>query len=85
MVTPDAELYVISKDDHADAVIGLIPSSGWDTGSRVPITRTGHLNGVRTSHKDPRGGDISPDGNEILIKTAENILYYSMKEDYIST
>ncbi|WAR16143.1 hypothetical protein MAR_030775 [Mya arenaria] len=59
--------------------------SAWGAGSRVSVTSSAQLN-IDSTQNDPVGGDISLDGNAILIKTHEAIYYWdaSRSHDYIA-
>lgn len=67
MVDPGSNLYIISKVDNAASTIAMLPNSAWGSGARVDVSSSAILNIVSTK-KDPVGGDISPDGSEVLIK-----------------
>ena len=67
MVDPSANLFIISKVSNGQGTIALLPNSAWGSGSRVFISSTALVN-VESGSNDPVGGDISPDGNEVLVK-----------------
>ncbi|KAL3888405.1 hypothetical protein ACJMK2_000773 [Sinanodonta woodiana] len=85
MVDPVGEIYIISKVDGGKGLIGHIPSSAWDSGKTVHVSSSAYLN-ISTSHLDPVGGDISPSGDEILVKTRDSVLFWNMNgsHDYVS-
>ncbi|XP_046575903.1 uncharacterized protein LOC124283913 [Haliotis rubra] len=83
MVDPAGNTYVVSKVHGGRGLIAKLPSYGWggttvDAGpsQRVPITST---------HNDPNGCDISPDGKEMLIKARDAVYYWAVPNgDYVS-
>lgn len=79
MVDPKGELYIISKLHGGHGLIGHLPSSGWDTGSRVMVNTSGRLD-INTNTNDPVGGDISPDGTEVIVKTHHNLYYWHVQD-----
>ncbi|KAL3888474.1 hypothetical protein ACJMK2_000841 [Sinanodonta woodiana] len=85
MVDPSGEVYIISNVNGGKGLIAHIPRSGWDSGSTVHVNSNTHLS-ISTSHPDPLGGDISPSGDEILVKTRESVLFWDMNgsKDYVS-
>ncbi|KAK3602251.1 hypothetical protein CHS0354_034488 [Potamilus streckersoni] len=85
MVDPKGEIYIISKVVGGKGLIAHIPSSGFDSGKTVHVSSSAYLS-ISTSHPDPVGGDISPSGDEILIKTRDSVLYWDMNgsNDYVS-
>ena len=78
LLTPSAELYIISKVSGGHGLIAEIPSQGWSQSTPVPLASNTHLDGVTSTHGDPLGGDISPDGKEILIKVRDQVLHYTI-------
>jgi len=85
MVSPEGQLYVMSKIDGGRAMLAQIPDSGWG-GNHVVIdeTKTGIMK-VLTSHHDPQGGAISPGGTEMIIACEDDVYYYSITDgDYIN-
>ena len=67
MVDPQANVYIVSKVDDGRGVVFQLPSSAWGTGQKVQISSTALIHAPSTHH-DPVGGDISPNGKEVLIK-----------------
>ena len=71
MVDPKGEVYLISKNHNGRGVLFHLPSTAWaKPGShshRVHVTSTVAVP-TPSSHPDPVAGDISPDGNEVLVK-----------------
>ncbi|KAK3602253.1 hypothetical protein CHS0354_034490 [Potamilus streckersoni] len=84
MVDPSGEVYLISNVDGGKGLIAHVPSSGWDSGSTVQVNSNAYLS-ISTSLPDPVGGDISPSGDEILVKTRESVLFWDMNgsKDYV--
>ncbi|XP_045191172.1 uncharacterized protein LOC123547991 [Mercenaria mercenaria] len=85
MLTPDAEMYIVSKVDGGKGLIAHIPSSGWGSSQPVQLHSNQRLD-VTSTHNDPVGGDISPDGQEVLIKVRDHVLHYNMNgsKDYLA-
>lgn len=85
MVDPSANLYIISKVDNGAGTVAKIPTSAWGSGSRVDVSSTAILN-IDSTKKDPTGGDISHDGNEVLIKAKHAIFYWNTNggSDYLT-
>ena len=73
MVDPKGEVYLISKDLHGRGVLFHLPSWAWSKPGthdhRVLINSTAAVPAPSTHH-DPVGGDISPNGNEVLVKVS---------------
>ncbi|XP_005103706.2 uncharacterized protein LOC101858796 [Aplysia californica] len=84
MIDPTGQLYIVSKVKGGIAKMAKIPSSAWG-GPRVSLdmAHSGTLK-ISTSHKDPQGGDISPNGREMLLVYEDDVYYYSVPDsDYI--
>ncbi|XP_064596817.1 uncharacterized protein LOC135463489 [Liolophura sinensis] len=85
MIDPQGELYIASKTDDEPSWIAHVPTNGnWGTGTVVKVHRQAKFP-FYTSKKNPVGGDISPDGTEMLIKFKEWVLYYKLAsgESYV--
>ena len=87
MIDPEGDLFVISKVHGGDALFARLPPSGW--GASTPVAIPSHATarlGLHTGHKDPQGGELSPDGRALLVKTEEGLLYYafSANRNYVS-
>ncbi|KAJ8317795.1 hypothetical protein KUTeg_004652 [Tegillarca granosa] len=84
MVAPDAELYIISKVNpghHSEVV--HVPKSGWGTGQTIHLSRGTYFTETSGS-QDPVGGDISPDGHEVLVKEYGHVYYWYVPDgDYL--
>ncbi|XP_012946250.1 uncharacterized protein LOC106013922 [Aplysia californica] len=84
MIDPTGQLYVVSKIHGGRAVLAKIPSSAWG-GPRVALDQahSGTLK-LTTSHNDPQGGDISPDGKEMLLVCEDDVYHYNVANlDYV--
>ncbi|GFO09975.1 PE-PGRS family protein [Plakobranchus ocellatus] len=84
MVAPDGRLFIISKVNTGRAMIAQLPSDAWGTTVNLDLGETGILK-VITTHHDPQGADISPDGTELVIVAEEEVFYYRVPNgDYIN-
>ncbi|XP_076461681.1 uncharacterized protein LOC143294136 [Babylonia areolata] len=87
MIDQAGDLYIISKVHGGDALFAKLPPNGW--GSAVGV-KVGHHDtvrlGLQTTHNDPQGADLSPDGRNMLVKTEEGLLLYqfSSSMDYVA-
>ncbi|KAL4231295.1 hypothetical protein ACF0H5_008875 [Mactra antiquata] len=81
MVDPTGEVYVVSKVcAGSHALFQLVPSSAWGLENRTWVT--GAVSVPITSQRlGPVGGDMSPDGREILLKTYESMYYWNIADD----
>ncbi|KAH9487733.1 hypothetical protein Btru_069099 [Bulinus truncatus] len=79
MISPDGRLFIVSKVTNGQGKIAEIPSSAWNSASRIDLAsgQTATLK-INTTTRDPEGGDISPDGNSMIIVGEQNIFYYSV-------
>ena len=81
MVDPKGEVYIISKGLHGRGVLFHLPSWAWNKpgthGHRVLVNSTAVVLAPSTHH-DPVGGDISPNGNEVLVKVSIYIFLLSI-------
>ncbi|CAG2224384.1 unnamed protein product [Mytilus edulis] len=80
MVDPNGEVYVVSKvsaGHHAKFV--HLPKSAWGAHHHVYVNDGVYLS-ITTNAHDPVGGDISPAGNEILLKTYGRVNYWSVPD-----
>lgn len=86
MVDPSANLFIISKVSNGHGTIVQLPNSAWGSSSRVSLSSTAVVN-IESGSNDPVGGDISPNGNEVLVKTHHNIYYWNLhgSNDYLAT
>ena len=80
MVDPKGEVYLISKDTshQGRGMLFHVPSTAWTTpGShshRVNLNSTAVVI-APSHHHDPVAGDISPYGNEVLVKVTRDVIY----------
>ncbi|KAK3800188.1 hypothetical protein RRG08_055809, partial [Elysia crispata] len=78
-ITPDARLFIISKVYTGRAMIAQLPDSGWGSTVTLDLANTGIMK-VTTTHNDPQGADLSPDGKELLFVAEEEVFYYSVPD-----
>lgn len=85
MVDPQANLYVVSKVSNGHhAKITRIPKSAWGSGHTYNANdNAAHTVHMTSPHNDPVGGDISPDGHEVLLKQQDHVLYYFVPDGNI--
>ena len=83
MVDNNGEIYVASNVVGGKGLMAHLPASGW--GLTKPASGTASVRlSITTHHHDPRAGDISPDGTQLLIKTRIHVYYRSVKNnDYL--
>ncbi|XP_061177716.1 uncharacterized protein LOC133186497 [Saccostrea echinata] len=85
MVDPNGNVILITKVHGGLGQIGIIPSSAFLSTSTYQITRSSTLNIPPTTHNDPVGGDISPNGREVLLRTHNTIYYWRVDNmDYLT-
>ena len=53
----------------------LLPSSAWGRPNRTYVNDGVYLK-INSKRDNPTGGDISPDGTEILLKTYNGVYYW---------
>ncbi|XP_052269662.1 uncharacterized protein LOC127871061 isoform X2 [Dreissena polymorpha] len=83
MVDPHGELYVVSKIVGGHGRMVKLPSSAWGSSHAASVTDGIHLN-LDSTRNYPVGGDISPSGYEVLIKTLDHVNYYYVPDgDYM--
>jgi hypothetical protein len=78
MVDPRGEVYIVTTIQGGAGLFLHLPSSAWGSTQRVHVTSSTRIHVPLTTHKDPVGGDISPDGRGILIKTTDNVYYWQL-------
>ncbi|KAK7489213.1 hypothetical protein BaRGS_00019591 [Batillaria attramentaria] len=86
MIDPAGDLYIISKVHGGHALFAKLPASGWGAPHPVdiPASDTARIR-LHTDHNDPQGADISPNGQELLVKTEEGVYYYAVpNRDYVN-
>jgi len=84
MIDPTGQLYIISKVDNGGARMAALPDSAWG-GQRVMLDMAKAATcKVFTTHNDPQGGDISPDGKEMVLVFEDDVYYYNVPDgDFI--
>ncbi|XP_050400799.1 uncharacterized protein LOC126817721 [Patella vulgata] len=83
MVTPNEDIYLISKVVGGHGLIANFSSSGFGSGQVVTAESSKYLT-LDSIHHDPVGGDISFNGKEMLIKYKLNVYYWTVLDgDYI--
>ncbi|KAL8579050.1 hypothetical protein ACOMHN_035989 [Nucella lapillus] len=87
LIDPAGDLYVISMVTAGDGLFAKLPGDGWGSVQGVPIGQSESVRlGLQTTHHDPRGADLSPDGRSLLVKTEESVLLYQFTnaKDYVA-
>ncbi|XP_059166020.1 uncharacterized protein LOC131948431 [Physella acuta] len=85
LLSPDAQLFVVSKTFGGRGKIAQLPATAWNSGSvaNLDVSQTATLQ-INTTNRDPLGGDISRDGRELLIVAEYNIYFFRVTDgDYI--
>ncbi len=78
MIDPTGQLYVVSKTKGRGGRLARLPASAWGTGARAALDMSqAAVLQVVTSHNDPQGGDISPDGSALALVYEEDVYYFS--------
>lgn len=87
MVDPSGDVILISKVQGGRGQVGIIPSEAFNTShSSYNITSSLTLNIPKTDNVDPLGGDISPNGREVVLRTHHKIYYWMVSNgEYLST
>ncbi|XP_048728493.2 uncharacterized protein LOC125646303 [Ostrea edulis] len=86
MVDPSGNVILISKVDGGNGQIGKIPAAAFQNNAIYQIPKSAILNIPWTSHYDPVGGDISPNGREVLLRTHNSLFYWRVDSmDYLTT
>lgn len=87
MVDPSGDVILISKVQGGRGQVGIIPSEAFNTShSSYNITSSLTLNIPKTENVDPLGGDISPNGREVVLRTHHKIYYWMVSNgEYLST
>ncbi|XP_078332434.1 uncharacterized protein LOC144625475 [Crassostrea virginica] len=92
MVDPLGNVVLISKVQGGRGKVGVIPSIAFYTAQQLPIphsyniTNSLTLNLPTTDNVDPLGGDISPNGREVLLRTHHKIYHWMVSNgDYVTT
>lgn len=92
MVDPSGNVILISKVEGGHGQLGMIPSEAFNTSQEFPflhsynITSSLTLNIPETDNVDPLGGDISPNGQEVVLRTHHKIYYWMVSNgEYLTT
>eukprot|EP00105_Crassostrea_gigas_P031485 XP_011454195.1 PREDICTED: uncharacterized protein LOC105347025 [Crassostrea gigas] len=84
MVDPTGNVVLISKVHGGIGQVAKIPASAFTTGGTYQISSSTTLRIPPTTHKDPVGGDISPNGQEVLLRTHNSLYYWRVDSmDYL--
>ncbi|XP_076091473.1 uncharacterized protein LOC143063297 [Mytilus galloprovincialis] len=84
MIDPQGEIYLVSKNTGVPAKAAHVPSSAWNNPDITNLTDLVTMS-FHTEYPDPTGGDISPNGTEVVIISVDNLYYWNvMKGDYPS-
>lgn len=92
MVDPSGNVILISKVEGGRGQVGVIPSEAFNTSQEFPLYNTYNitisltLNIPETDNVDPLGGDISPNGREVVLRTHHKIYYWMVSNgEYLTT
>lgn len=77
LVDPQGEVYLVTKIKGQAAKAAHVPSSGWNSGTTVALNNLVTL-AFHTANNDPTGGDISPDGREILLVSHHKMFWFNV-------
>jgi len=84
LVDPEANVFVISAMLGGRGMIVNLPILSWGQPNPV-FVESGDYVGIESDTTDPNAGDISPDGNEVILKTMDDVYYWSVPDhDYMS-
>lgn len=85
MVDPEGEIYLVSKNTGIPGKVVHVPSYAWNNVSKINLTDLISLS-FHTGKPDPTGGDISPNGTEVVIISIDNLYYWHVaNRDYLTT
>ncbi|CAL1539123.1 unnamed protein product [Lymnaea stagnalis] len=87
MMSPSGQLFIMSKVDGGQAKVAEIPAAAWnrDSVTLLDMSKTAVLK-INTNSNDPQGGDISPDGKNVILIGEHGIYYLSVtNNDYIKS
>ncbi|XP_063406358.1 uncharacterized protein LOC134690321 [Mytilus trossulus] len=84
LVDPRGEIYIISKVKNQAAKAAHVPSSAWNSGTTVALTNIVSLS-FHTANNDPTGGDISPNGQELLLVSHHKMFYWNIPNGDVLT
>ena len=77
LVDPLGEMYIVSKIKGQAAKAAHVPKSAFESGTTVALTNIVLLS-FHTSNNDPTGGDLSPNGHEILMVSHHKMYYWTV-------
>jgi len=77
MVDPSANVYIVSNVLGGRGMVVKLPNDAWDNSNRTWVSSNTYAN-LTTHHHDPTGGDISPDGKEVILKGIHHIYYWQV-------
>ncbi|XP_052092965.1 uncharacterized protein LOC127729270 [Mytilus californianus] len=84
MVDPKGDIYLVSKTTGVPAKAVYVPSSAWNNPDITNLTDLVSMS-FHTEHPDPTGGDISPNGTEMVIISVDNLYYWNVTDgDFLS-
>ncbi|XP_059169084.1 uncharacterized protein LOC131950898 [Physella acuta] len=85
LLSPDGRFFIVSKVSGGQAKISQLPATAWNSGSVVDLDESKMATlQINTTSNDPQGGDISPDGKQLLLIAEHNIYYFGVPDgDYI--
>ncbi|CAL1539122.1 unnamed protein product [Lymnaea stagnalis] len=85
MISPGGQLFIMSKVFGGRALFAEIPASGWNKDSATWLDlNNAAVFKITTNSNDPLGGDISPNGKNVIVVGEEGIYYLSVPDnDYI--
>jgi hypothetical protein len=79
MVDPQGEVYIVSKERHGHGKVERLPNSAWGSEEPVSVDSQVFL-ALNPPDNDVVGGDISPDGRDVLLKTYAAMYYWSVPD-----
>lgn len=86
MIDPSGNVILVSKVHGGIGQVGMIPASAFQSSATYRISTSTTLNIPQTTHNDPVGGDISPNGREVLLRTHNSLFYWRVDSmDYLTT
>ncbi|KAK3098363.1 hypothetical protein FSP39_018791 [Pinctada imbricata] len=77
LVDANGEVYIVGNVYGGRGMVSKIPMSAWGNNSPVNVNSFTFVP-IHTHHHDPVDGSISPDGNELLIKSKNDVFYFQI-------